>query len=88
LPVATSTTWAEPSSLPFSDNDRATYLPFSEATYQSIAVVRPSFISFGSTSTRSDFRSSGDFSTTSISWFFGGWRFNAKSRPPRCWNAR
>ena len=53
LPVATSITWADASSLPFSDKAMATNFPSSDGLYQSIAVVPLAFAVFGSNNTRS-----------------------------------
>ena len=64
LPVAVSSTWTVPSSLPFSERHTATYFPSSEGKYQSMAVVPLGSSTLGSSSTRSDATSPADFITT------------------------
>ena len=80
-PVATSYTCASPRSVPFLDNDTATYLPSGDGAIKSIVVDPVASIAPGSTSTRSPANVSSDDSTTSIGWAFGGCCFIVNRTP-------
>ena len=66
-----------------SERDTATSLPSGEGTAQSIVVVPFVFSLFGSRTTFSEARLSGDFSVTSHGCCAGGWNFMAKINPSR-----
>ena len=82
FPVATSTTWSVPSSVPSLESDTATSFPSGDGTKKSMAVRPEGSSAVGSKSVFSVAASRAP-SVTRKGCCLGGWNFRAKSVPPR-----